>query len=88
MSRSDMAQRLDDEETLESDFDQISSRLTVMERLSEERWRRLDQTVVRLEGMIERVDRRIWTAAAACAAVGASAAVGVLAASAPMVFGG
>ncbi|MBX2854636.1 MAG: hypothetical protein KTR21_06600 [Rhodobacteraceae bacterium] len=50
----------------------LSHRLDLLEQLVEERWRRLDATLTRLEAGVDRLDRRLWLAAATCAAAGAS----------------
>ena len=50
----------------------LSHRLDLLEQLVEERWRRLDAALSRLEAGLDRLDRRLWLAAAACAAAGAS----------------
>lgn len=52
----------------------LAERISMLERLSDDRWVRLDRTLARLEEAIDRMDRRMWLAASACAAGG----VGVL----------
>lgn len=52
--------------------------LATLERLSEERWRRLDRILARIDAALDRLDRRMWLAASACAAAGLSAVAAVL----------
>lgn len=52
----------------------LQVRVQILERLSDERWARLDRTLMRLDETILRLDRRLWLAAAGCAAAGLSAA--------------
>lgn len=51
----------------------LGARVLALERVSDDRWARLDRTLGRLESALERMDRRLWLAASACAAAGAGA---------------
>ncbi|MCI4661455.1 MAG: hypothetical protein MRY63_06480 [Neomegalonema sp.] len=56
----------------------LPARLTLIERISEERWLRLEATLARLEEAILRLDRRLWLAASALASAGAATAISLL----------
>ena len=50
-------------------FDAANARIEANERISDERWAALEVRLVRLESLMDRIDRRLWIALSGVAGV-------------------